>query len=259
MPLAEVAGASLYFEEAGDGPPLLWITGSGSDLSQRPTVLDGPLPHRFRVVAYDHRGTGRSRASGEVTMERFAADAEALLDHLGWERARVIGISFGGMVAQELAIRAPDRVERLALLCTSSGGAGGASFPLHELESLSPEVRARRALALAETRVDEAWQDAHPGEAAPLLARVHRDTTPPGQAALLAARRHHDTFSRLHRIAAPTLVAGGRFDAIAPPANLEALAAGIPGAVLRFFDGGHLFVLQDPTALPVIADFLLAA
>ena len=82
-------------------------------------------------------------------MADYAADALALLDHVGWDRARVVGVSFGGMVAQELAVTAPERVERLALLCTSPGGAGGASYPLHELAALPEAERAAQGHAAA--------------------------------------------------------------------------------------------------------------
>ena len=74
-------------------------------------------------------------------MADYAADAAALLDHVGWDTCRVVGVSFGGMVAQELAVTSPERVERLALLCTSPGGASGASYPLHELAALPTDER----------------------------------------------------------------------------------------------------------------------
>ena len=99
------------------------------------------------MLVHDQRGLGRTAIPpGPYSMADYAADAIALLDHVGWERARVVGISFGGMVAQELAVTVPDRVERLALLCTSPGGAGGASYPLHELAALpDAEQMAERA------------------------------------------------------------------------------------------------------------------
>ena len=80
----------------------------------------------------------------------MAADGAALLDHLGWESVRVFGISFGGMVAQEFAVTWPERVTRLALMCTSPGGAGGSSFPLHTIEAMEPAEQERLRLHLSQ-------------------------------------------------------------------------------------------------------------
>src|SRR5690242_12771646 len=97
-------------------------------------------------------------------MADYAADAAALLDEIGWERARVIGVSFGGMVAQELAVTVPERVERLALLCTSPGGAGGASYPLHELATLPPDEARAKGMELLDTRFTPEWLATHEGD-----------------------------------------------------------------------------------------------
>lgn len=258
MTYAANGDVQLWYERQGAGPPLLFISGTGSDLRLKPNVFDGPLTARFDVVAYDHRGQGRSSdPERRYTMAEYADDATAVLDAVGWERAHVVGVSFGGMVSQELAIGEPDRVDRLVLACTSSGGAGGSSYPLHELELLPDEERARTHLAIGDTRVDRAWQGEHSERTAELLALMAARTgeVNPRQ---LDARRAHDTFDRLAQIAAPTLVAAGRFDGIAPVANSEMLVAGIPDAQLRVFNGGHLFLLQDPAAFDEIAAFLLA-
>src|SRR5579872_4885851 len=137
MPIADLADASINYVRGGAGPPLLHVIGSGGDIAHPPGPLAWPGAERFDQVAYDHRGLGRSRPADrghQPSMADFAADALGLADHLGWERFAVVGVSFGGMVAQELAIRAPDRITRLVLACTSSGGAGGSSAPLHELD-----------------------------------------------------------------------------------------------------------------------------
>ncbi len=185
-----------------------------------------------------------------------------LLDHIGWERARVVGVSFGGMVAQELAVTYPERIERLALLCTSPGGSGGASYPLHELAQLSEAEQDEKRLELLDSRFTPAWLADHPSDKALVEMMASRRTgtkTPDqlrGEELQLLARSHHDVCDRLARITCPTLVAGGRFDAIAPPTNAEAIASRIPDAELRLYDGGHAFFAQDAAALPDVISFL---
>jgi 3-oxoadipate enol-lactonase len=260
MPFADANGVSLYYELEGSGKRLLCISGTGGDLRQHPR-LDGPLAASFEVLAYDQRGLGQSSVPAwPYAMADFADDAAALLDAVGWEDCLVMGVSFGGMVAQEVAIRHPERVRRLVLACTSAGGAGGASYPLHELADLSPEERSDVRMQLIDTRWDEAWRRANPEMVKLLGARLgvagEGGAPAPGLTNQLAARAEHDTADRLGSITCPTLVCGGRFDGIAPPANSEFLARAIPGARLELFDGGHGFFMQDAAALPAIIAFL---
>ena len=224
-------------------------------------VFDGPLPEHFEVLSYDQRGLGQTdKPDGNYSMADYAADADGLLDALGWPPIPVMGVSFGGMVAQELAIRYPARIQSLVLACTSSGGAGGASYPLHELADLEPDDRLARQLVAGDVRRDESWRAQNPDRWQRLLdiagnaARADRDLE--GAARQLAARAQHDTAQRLAQIDAPVLVAGGEHDGIAPPANLEAIATRIPQAQLKLFDGGHYFLVQDKTAYPYIIDWL---
>ncbi len=148
MPVARSEGPDLYFEVSGTGPHLLFINGSGVTLAESGLMVAG-LASQFEVLAFDHRGLGRSgEVSARYTMADCATDATTVLDAVGWPSALVVGMSFGGMVALELAVSTPARVERLALLCTSAGGRGGSSFPLHELESLEPSARNLRRRAL---------------------------------------------------------------------------------------------------------------
>lgn len=261
MPLIEAGPIQIYFERAGVGPRLLFISGTGMDLRVRPNVLDSPLVQHFDVLTYDQRGLGQtSKPAGPYTMADYADDAAALLEALGWDRVPVLGVSFGGMVAQELVLRHPQRVSMLVLACTSAGGPGRSSFPLHDLEALPEDERRVRRLEISDVRRDAAWREAHPDRWARLLeiaqARepAHRD--PRGASLQLAARARHDTWDRLPQIGVPVFVAGGRFDGIAPPDNLRSLARRIPHAQLRFFDGGHLFLLQDRSAYPAIIQWL---
>jgi pimeloyl-ACP methyl ester carboxylesterase len=217
----------------------------------------------FDVAVHDQRGLGATDIPpGPYTMADYAADAAAFLDHLGWPTSRVLGISFGGMVAQELAVAWPHRVERLALLCTSPGGAGGASYPLHTMAAVPEHERAALALRLVDDRYTPEFLADNPRDAslaAFMAARSDADDTEEqrrGKAEQLAARAAHDVWDRLPAITCPTLVASGRHDALARPANGEAIASRIAGATFRVYEGGHLFILQDRAAVPDIVEFL---
>ncbi len=263
MPTTLVNGVDLAYELHGSGPRVLFCNGSGTTMESMQALIS-ILGEGLELLAFDYRGLGASGpAPGPYDMAVCASDAIRLLDHVGWETARVIGVSFGGMVAQEVAVTVPERVERLALLCTSPGGAGGASYPLHELESLGATGRAAARSRLLDTRFDEAWLDTHPSDRA-LVDMLDRGDTAvdpaveSGRRAQLEARRGHDVWDRLPVISCPTLVACGRFDPIAPMANSEGIASRIPGADLRIYDGGHAFFAQDRSALPDIRAFLTA-
>ena len=181
VPTVNANGIDLYYERWGQGPRLLLFNGSGSSIASS-ELLIRLFTNDFDVLVHDQRGLGRTEIpAGPYTMAQYAADAAALLEHVGWERARVVGISFGGMVAQEFAVTHPEWVDRLALLCTSPGGAGGASYPLHELASLPEPEQARLGTQLLDTRFTPEWLDAHPadrGLAAMLVARRGVDKTP---------------------------------------------------------------------------------
>jgi len=263
MPVVQVGGIDIRYELGGSGPRLLYISGTGGDLRLRPGVFEGPLPGRFEVLAFDQRGMGRSsKPDIRYAMADYADDAAGLMDALGWDDALVMGVSFGGMVAQELVLRHPGKVKRLVLACTSPGGAGGSSFPFHEIQHLAGEARARHMIPITDIRHDAAWAAAHPDDYRQLLAFAAQApfADEPGHARgafrQLEARKDHDTWDRLDQIACPVLIAAGRYDGIALPQTQRNLAGRIPGAELRFFEGGHLFTLQDPEALPAIMEFL---
>lgn len=265
MPTVHVNGLDIYFERSGEGAPLLFISGTGGDLRNKPNQFDGPLAKAFDLVSHDQRGLGRSdKPDRPYSMADYADDAAGLMAHLGWDQAHVVGVSFGGMVAQELALRYPGRIERLVLACTSPGGAGGASYPFHEIEHLTGEARAKHLIPISDTRRDAAWVAANPETYAQLVALGSADpfADEPGRRQgahrQLEARKDHDTWERLGDIKAPTLIAAGRYDGVALPETQEKMAARIPHATLRFFEGGHLFMLQDRAAAPAMVEFLKA-
>ncbi len=267
MPLSTIRDIEIYHETRGEGPPLLFITGTGGDLRRRPSPLESPLVEHFEVLAFDQRGLGRSTKPGaRCTMADYAEDAAALMALVGWDRATVVGVSFGGMVAQELALRHPARVERMVLCCTSSGGAGGSSYPLHTLRDMGVDERIRFRIGITDVRRDGAWQAANHAEMEALVAKQHADLAltadDPGAAKSawrqLEARADHDTWERLPRLDLPVLVCGGRYDGQAEPRVVEALAGRVPGAELAFFEGGHAFLDQAPEAYAHIVRWLLA-
>jgi 3-oxoadipate enol-lactonase len=155
-------------------------------------------------------------------------------------------------------------VKRLVLACTSSGGAGGDSYPLHQLHGLSSKQKAARLIPLLDTRCDEAWQASHPGAYSALVRRIISDmeigADEPGREQgarhQLEARIGHDTFERLPDLTMPVLICGGRYDAISPESNLRALDRHIRRSRLAFFEGGHRFLLQDERAFEHIGAFL---
>ena len=238
----------IAWERRGAGPSLVLIHGLGYARWGWEPVAD-PLAERFEVVLLDNRGIGESDApAGPYTTIAMAEDVVRVLDEAGLGSANVVGTSLGGMVAQEIALAHPDRVERLVLACTTPGGPNAAPMPegtvrlLAEAPALPPEQRLRRFVenALA------------PGASPELVERImaHRLATaqdPAAWAAQAAAGAAFDVWARLPELAAPTLVLHGTADAVVDVANAALLAERIPDARVELFDGcGHLFFWEQP-------------
>ena len=261
VPVDHVNGVELYWEHGGSGPRLLFCNGSGTTLEVVRPVLD-LLAGKFDLLAWDYRGLGRSvPLTGPYTMADLAADAAGLLELVGWDTCRVLGVSFGGMVAQEFAVTNPGRVERLALACTSAGGTGGSSYPLQKLQELPRGERPAAELKLADSRWDDDWLETHPADRAladSLTAAGQNQRDPAAYDAQIEARAGHDVWDRLDAITCPALVGYGNYDRIAPGQNSIAIASRIHETELRGYEGGHMFLFQDPAALPEFEAFLQA-
>jgi len=268
MPIANLRGLDVYYERQGTGPRLLFVNGSGATL-ETAAVLLAPFAEHFDLLAHDQRGLGRTTIpDDQPTMADYAADTLALADHVGWETFRLVGVSFGGMVAQEIAVTAPTRIERLALLCTSPGGRAStgeslSSYPLHELQDHTPAQRIEIGRRILDVRFEDAsWLEANPADR--FIADIFEQRTSAprsdeqlrGERLQLEARRHHDVLDRLPSITCPTFVACGRYDGIAPALNSEAIVERVPNAQLRTYDGGHAFFFQDKRAIPDAIAFL---
>src|SRR4051794_6969738 len=245
-------GPTVNYIRRGEGEPLLLIQGmSGNHLSWgEPFLTD--LERDFDLVAYDHRGVGHSSAvTDPFTIVDLADDAAALLDALGWDSAHVVGISMGGMVAQELALRNPQRVRTLTLGCTYCGGEGSALT--------SNEVFAKLAEAMMSGDRDRAIATSYevnisPGYGADQSAygtfyEMATALPTPVPVIMLQAQavQSHDTLSRLGEIVVPTLVIHGTVDEMLPYSNAVLIAARIPGAQLvTLEDVGHMFWWEQP-------------
>ena len=266
MTTIAVRDLDVYVEVHGpeDAPWVLNIGGSGGDLRvTRPER--SPLNRRFRVIHYDQRGLGRTSApDGDWTMADYADDAAALVDEIAGGRAHVVGASFGGMVALELALRRPDAVDRLALMCTSPGGEH-ASYPLHRLGELDPDEAYRTRMRNTDTRWDPDSDEPIPGFGAlyDVIDRRNRDAShvpaPDGFRRQLLARAGHDVVDRLGDIDHEVLLCAGRFDGTAPLENSVLMSERIANARLEVFDAGHLLMLQDRRVMETVVDFLAAA
>ena len=263
MPSIHANGIDIFYEHKGSGPRLLYFQGSGQTLAKSGVMVDG-WAKNFEVVAHDQRGLGQTEIPpGPYEMADYAADAAALLDAVGWDSCRMVGTSFGGMVAQEFAVTSPERVERLGLVCTSPGG-DYASYPLHTLAELPPDEAKALGATLLDGRFTPEYLAEHDDaralvemiadmQGAPASDEVRR-----GEAAQLDARSRLNVIDRLAKITSPTLVQAGKYDHIAPPANAEVIAEHIPNSELRLYEGGHIFFLQDPQAVPDAMEFLAA-
>jgi len=244
----------IAWERRGSGPPLLLIHGLGyGRWGWEPVVA--PLARSFDVLLFDNRGIGESDAPpGPYTAAQMASDAVQVLDEAGVERAHVLGTSLGGMVAQELALAHPARVDKLVLACTTPGGARAHPTPEQTM----------RLLENGATLRDFVENALEPDPRAALVERIleHRLATaqpPEAWMAQAAAGAGFDAYERAGSIAAPALVLHGEGDVVVDPRNAALLAGLLPHASLELFPGtGHLFFWQQPERfVGLVEDFLL--
>lgn len=247
MALVRVGDIELDCERSGSGPPLLMMMGMGGTMLTWGEPFLEALRRDFELIVYDHRGVGAStRLDGPITIAQLAQDAAGLLDELGFDTAHVLGISMGGMAAQELVLARPELVGTLALGCTYCGGPGARHMPRDVAERL---VQARqsggreRALRASwEANVSAQFAADEQAWSRFLDIGMQRTASLAVIEAQSAAIMAHDTSGRLGEIDTPTLVLHGSDDQVLPVQNGQTVARLIPGAQLEIFDGvGHLF------------------
>ena len=265
MPFGQVRDIQVYYEIVGSGPRLLFINGTAADLRRRQPYVD-LLSDHFTVLRYDQRGLGQSgKPDQHYSMADYADDAAALMDLVGWDRAAVLGVSFGGSVAQEFARRHPERITRMALACANPGGPYG--YPLLELHAKDPETRARTMLSL-DLRKSLEWQAANPEKTAALLESGRKrggpvDPSDPhaamGARRQLEAREEHDARDWIDQIDMPVVLLGGRYDGLGTETGQTFMAERIKRSELHLFEGAHGFLNEDPNAVPTLVEFLTRA
>ena len=219
-------------------------------------------PRKNGSILYIGGTAGQTSKPKEgYTMKQYADDAADLIDKLNLPRLPVMGVSFGGMVALELVKRHPSKVSRLVLACTSSGGAGGSSYPLHELELLDPEKKLEASIKINDLRVTEEWIKEHREIWDSMKQQaLSRNPFKPDTNNLLKqlmARKEHDVYESLEKINMPVLLMGGKYDGIAPISNMKALNEKIKDSVLKLYEGGHLFLIQDKNAFKDLENWLI--
>ena len=252
MPLARVGEIELSYERAGSGPPLLLIMGMSGTFDHWQAGFLDDLRRDFDTIVYDHRGVGASsRLDGPIMIAQLAEDAAGLLGALEVDSAHVLGISMGGMVAQELALAHPELIRTLALGCTYCGGEGSAlagEDVLRRLaEGMSSGDRTRAIRTAWEANVSPGFAADQDAYARFLDIGLRRAVPVEVIMEQMRAIAGHDTSARLDEIALPTLVVHGTVDQMLPVQNGRMIAGLIPGARLETFDGvGHLFFWERP-------------
>jgi 3-oxoadipate enol-lactonase len=274
MSIAKVGANELFYEAHGEGDPLLLIMGLAADstawLFQVPE-----LARHYRTIVFDNRGVGRSsKPRGPYTIHEMADDAAGLLDVIGIERAHVVGVSMGGMIAQELTLRHPKRVRGLVLGCTfpepdaeaerqrqfSLARFGGRVTASGETEI---DVSAVDPLMLFQHLLPRVFNQSFIDRELPKLLQIFGGALQYGfslEAILgqVEAIMGHRATDRLREITAPTLVITGDADILVSPANSDVLARSIPGAKLVKIPGGsHGFNFETPDVFNrEVMDFL---
>jgi len=252
-------GIEINYQIEGDGPVVTFSHSLACNLSMWDEQAQG-LEGRFRVLRYDTRGHGQTEApAGAYTLDQLAEDLKGLLDGLGIAETHFVGLSMGGMVGQELALRHPDRVKALVLANTTSG------YPAEGVANWDQRIAAVRegGLASIADAVMQRWFHEEFRRMQPATVARWRDrvasTDRQGYLGWCEAIKRHDTTARLRQIRKPTLVIAGELDAGTPVAMSQLIAREIPNARLIVLpQASHLSVLEQPVAFEAAVQGFLA-
>jgi 3-oxoadipate enol-lactonase len=251
MAVVKVGDVELSYERGGDGPPLLLIMGMSGTKHHWGEPLLEDLRRDFETITYDHRDTGDSTRTGEpFTIAELAGDAAGLLEALELEEAHVMGISMGGMVAQELALAHPEAIRTLTLGCTYCGGEGSSltseAVMQRLVQGMSSGDRERAIRTGWEANVSPSFVDDEVYATFLQIGLRHGVAVPVIMNQMRAIVRH-DTSARLPSLRMPTLVVHGTLDQMLPVQNGRMIAGLIPDSRIEIMEGiGHLFFWEEP-------------
>lgn len=250
MPRQRVGDIEIYYEVHGAGPrTLVLIRGLGSNLLSWYEQLDEFSRH-YKCVVFDNRGAGRTdKPDAPYSIKQMADDTAGLMDALGIGRAALLGISMGGMIAQEFALHHQEKLSCLILGCTHFGGAGVAQSPPEIVAAVMAGTNAtpqQQKQQLQAVFCDDTI------ERRPEVVEKHNRiraqyAIPPFTfARQIAAIGAFNASARLGKIHIPTMVITGRDDRLVAPKNSKLIADRIPGSMLKELPGGHLFMAEYP-------------
>jgi len=262
MPKTRVADINIHYDTYGQGEPLVLIMGlgGGSSMWWRQVAFFSP---EYQVVTFDSRGVGLTdKPDTPYSMDMLVDDAAGLLERLGIASAHVYGVSMGGMVAQELALRYPKLVSSLMLGATTCGGEHAVMPPQQTLQelfgimSLAPAeaVKVSTAMTFSATFIERHPEKIHEW----LVKGAESPPSPTGFKRQAEAAAGFDTYDRLPQIGVPTLVMAGTADQLIPAENSRILVSRIPNAKLVLFEGaGHGYLWEaEEEANRTVRDFL---
>jgi 3-oxoadipate enol-lactonase len=262
MQFVRVNGINLAYYVSGRGAPVLMIQGLGGRAADWGSIPERLAP-RFEVITFDNRGTGKSdKPDTEYSLEGMADEAVAVLQAAGHQQAHVVGLSMGGMIAQLVALRHPQRVRKLVLLSTTPGGSHTVPPAPAAMAALIPDMtQPPEQIVRSAMRAITApgFTEAHPEVLSDIVQTAMSAPTPQFVfARQMAAIMASDRYADLPTIRVPTLVIHGDADPLVPFANGRTLAERIPGAQLAALHGcGHLAMWEQPQELAqVLLGFL---
>ena len=252
MSMVKAGDLNMEYHVEGSGPPLLMIMGLGGQASSWGEPLLEGLEKQFTTIRFSNRGTGATdKPSGGFTVTQMAEDAAGLMEAIGIEEGHVFGISMGGMIAQELVLNHPEKVQGLVLGCTTCGSAHSVAVPAQTMAKFGQMMQLP-----VEERVQRFWEIAvtpeFMEERADFLAHIMEIgmATPTPMETFgqqFGSIQAHDTYDRLPRIKSPTLILHGDRDILIPVGNAEVLRERIPGSRVRIVQGtGHCFFWEEP-------------